>query len=420
MGSSRLPGKVLMPILKKPVLWHVYQRTKCARGIDLVVIATGDKKADDKIAKFCEMNDIPLFRGSENDVLDRYYKAAMQYKADFVVRITADCPLVDPELIDNLINDFMSGNYDYAGIAAGAGASILKVNKFPQGLDAEIFSFGALKTAWEKAKQPLEREHTTAYIWKRPKKFRIGAPQVPDVDYSMFRLTVDWPNDLKLIRAIYQKLYTKNKYFGFRDVIKLLELDPKLALINKKYLDKTTAGFWKQKLMSEFEHIKKPKFSNFKKLDAVVILAAEETDMAGETKQRVDEGLKIYKKTGKKCLFVYLGVKAGKDYFIDYVEDKIDLNRIMVLTNRKEASTKTQIKDFSKFLNDKGLTSIILVSSAYHLPRLQRYCKKFIDGKKYKLSYWPVGETGSQKLLVDKEISKIIRYAKKGDVSLAL
>jgi len=418
MGSSRLPGKVLMPILKKPVLWHVYQRTKRARGVDKVIVATSDKKADDKIAKFCEKNNMPLFRGPENDVLDRYFQAAKQYGADYIVRVTADCPLIDPGPLGRLIRNFMPGNYDYAGIAAGAGASVLKINKFPQGLDAEIFSFRALKAAWEKAKSPLEREHATSYIWTRPKEFRIGPPQVPKVDYSMYRLTVDWPDDLKLVRAIYEKLYTKNKYFGFRDVIKLLELDPKLALINKKYLDKTTAGFWKQKLMLEFEDIKKPKFVDLKKLDAVVVPAAEETKVEGETKQRIDEGLKIYKKTGKNCLFIYLGVKAGKDYFANYVKDKIDLKRRVALTSRNEASTKTQIRDFSRRLNEINAKSILFVSSAYHLPRLQRYCRKFIDAKKYKLFYWPVGSIKKQQDGIQKEINKIIRYAKKGDLSL--
>lgn len=421
MGSSRLPGKVLMPILKKPVLWHVYQRTKRAKRIDQVIIATSDKKADDKIAKFCETNNIPIFRGSESDVLDRYFQAAKKNKADYIVRVTADCPLIDSELVGKLIRNFTSGNYDYAGIAAGAGASTLNINRFPQGLDAEIFSFGALKTAWGNAKDPLEREHATAYIWKRPKKFRIGPPQVPDVDHSMYyRLTLDWPEDLKLIRIIYEKLYTQNKYFGFKDIINLLEIHPALAIINKKYLDKTTEGFWRQKLLSEFENIKKPKFTNIKKLDAVVVPAAEETKVEGETKQRIDEGLQIYKKTNNNCLFIYLGVKAGKDYFANYVKDKINLKRTVVLTSRNEASTKTQLKDFSKFLDDKNVKSILFVSSAYHLPRFQRYCKKFIVAKKYKLFYWPVGEIENQKVLIDREISKIIRYARKGDVSLIL
>lgn len=409
-----------MPVMGKPILWHVYQRTKQSRLVDEIVVATSNNKSDDKIAEFCRKNNIPLFRGSENDVLDRYYKAAKQYKAEYIVRVTADCPLVDPELVGRLIKDVLLEKYDYAGVAAGAGASTLKINKYPQGLDAEIFSIGVLKTAWDNAKDPLEREHATSYIWKRPKKFRIGPPQVPKVDYSMYRLTVDWPDDLKLIKAIYEKLYMRKNNFGFGDVIRLLETHPDLAKINKKYLDKTVEGFWRQKLASEFKNIKKPQHVNYKVLDAIVILAAEDTKIKGETKQRIDEGLKIYKQASNKCLFIFLGVKAGKQNFVKYLKNKIDPKKTVVLASRNEASTKTQIKDFSKILSELKIKHILFVSNTYHILRLKRYCNKFLAVKKNRLFYWPVGKIVNQKVFINKEISKIIRYSKKGDLSLFL
>lgn len=419
MGSSRLPGKVMMSIVGKPVLWHVVDRVKRAKLIDQVVVATSTNPKDKKIVEFCEKNNIEVFKGSENDVLDRYYQCAKKYHAKYIIRITSDCPLIDPKLIDRLIAKFFNEEADHMGIATGAGISFDKINKYPQGYDAAIFSFKALEKAWERAKDTVDREHVTVYIWQRPNDFKLGKPLTPPKDYSNYRLTVDWPEDLKLIRTIYEKLYIKNKHFMFQDVIKLLKLYPTFAIINKKYLDKTTERFWRQKLISEFENVKKPKLVNFIKLDAIVIPSAEETAVEGETKQRIDEGLKMFDKANNQCLFIYLGVKAGKNHFLNYVQDKIDPKRRLVIASRKEASTKTQIKDLSKFLKEKEVQSIIIVSSAYHLPRLKRYCNKYLD-KKYKLDFWPTGNVKRQKNSVEKELTKIIRYAKKGDFQLIL
>lgn len=417
MGSSRLPGKAMMPIIGKPVLWHVVDRVKRAKHIDQVVVATSMKPADKKIVDFCEKNNIEVFKGSENDVLDRYYQCAKKYHAKFIIRITSDCPLIDPKLIDRLIAKFFNEDADHMGIATGAGISFDKINRYPQGLDATIFSFKALGKAWRGAKDSIDREHVTVYIWQRPNDFKLGRPLTPLKDYSSYRLTVDWPEDLKMIRTIYEKLYIKNKHFGFRDVIKLLKDYPNLAVINKKYLDKTTESFWRQKLTSEFKNIKKPKHVIFKELDAVVVPSAEETEVEGETKQRTDEGLNIYKKANKNCLFIYMGVKAGKNHFINYVQDKIDPERRVVLASRNEASTKTQIKDLSKFLKDKNVGTILFVSSAYHLPRLRRYCAKYLSAK-CKLFFWPTGDIKKQAETVRLEMRKIIKYAKRNDLSL--
>lgn len=415
IGSSRLPGKVMMPIVGKPVLWHVVDRVKRAKLVDQVVVATSTNPKDKKIVEFCEKNNIEVFKGSENDVLDRYYQCAKKYHAKCVVRITSDCPLVDSKLIDQLIEKFFREKIDHKGIATGAGVSLDKINKYPQGFDAAILSFKALNKAWKRAKDPVDREHVTVYIWQRPNDFKLGKPLTPQKDYSNYRLTVDWSEDLKLIRTIYEKLYIQNKHFGFQDVIKFLKLYPNLAMINKKRLDKTTEGFWRQKLMAEFENVKKPKLVNFIKLDAIVVPSAEETAVEGETKQRIDEGLKMFNKASNQCLFIYLGVRAGKNHFINYARDKIDPEKRVVLASRNEASTKTQTKDLSRFLDKMLLKNILIVSHAYHIPRIKLYVNMFRN-KITRVHYWPVGKISKQSKQTVVEINKIIRYAKRGDL----
>src|SRR5208282_1417599 len=164
MGSSRLPGKSLAEIEGRPMLWHVIQRVKRASLVDRVVVATSTAPADDVIEKMCQENGVPCYRGSENNVLDRYYHAARAEKAAQVVRITADCPLIDPELIDQVVSRFQTGDLDYA--------SNTMVRTYPDGLDTEVFSFSALERAWHEAVKDSEREHVTPYL--RSDKFRTA------------------------------------------------------------------------------------------------------------------------------------------------------------------------------------------------------------------------------------------------------
>jgi len=174
MGSNRLPGKVLMPILGKPMLWHIVDRVCAVPSIDEVVVAVPMDRANEILRQFCNDNKIALFAGSENDVLDRYYRAAQRFEADPVIRITADCPLVDPPLIERLIQIFKTGKYDHIGVAAGAGAERIGRGRFPDGLDAECFGFSALDRAWRDATDPRDREHVTRYMWNNRKLFRCG------------------------------------------------------------------------------------------------------------------------------------------------------------------------------------------------------------------------------------------------------
>lgn len=225
MGSTRLPGKAMTDIFGKPMLWRVIERVKKAKKIDRVVVATTDKEEDQTIIKLAEKMGVESFAGSENDVLDRYYRAAKKYGAKIIVRITSDCPLIGPEIIDRAIKSFLESKVDY--LSTGR----LK-STFPEGLDTEVFSFYALEKAWREAKLPSEREHVTPYIWKNPRTFKIKTIK-NDRDLSYMRWTVDEEKDLNFVREIYKRLYKKNKIFRTENILNLLKKEPELMEINK-------------------------------------------------------------------------------------------------------------------------------------------------------------------------------------------
>ena len=233
MGSSRLPGKSLAEIEGRPMLWHVIQRVKRARLVDRVVVATSIAPADDAIEKMCRENDIPCHRGSENDVLDRFYAAARAEKASQVVRITADCPLIDPEVIDRVVRRFQRGDLDYASNAM--------VRSYPDGLDTEIFSFSALERAWHEASKTSEREHVTPYL--RSEKFRTANVENGSTSlYQHYRWTVDEAADLDFIRAVY-KAFREKESFGMKDVFELIEKTPGLEKMNSEIV--SNHGYYK-------------------------------------------------------------------------------------------------------------------------------------------------------------------------------
>jgi spore coat polysaccharide biosynthesis protein SpsF len=246
MGSSRLPGKVLMPILGKPVLWHIAQRLKQVEAIDQVIIATSLLKRDDPIADFCRHQDIACFRGHETDVLDRFYQAAKASGAEDLIRITGDCPLADPQLIHQLIHYYYDGGFEYCGVATGAGVANEGLRgRFPDGLDAEIFRFSALERTWKEADGVLYREHVTPYLWKHPDQFRNGVLRSKDKDYSQMRWTMDNAEDYDLIRNIYESLYPENPGFIMKDVLELMEKEPALFSRNQHFVGKEGyEAFW--------------------------------------------------------------------------------------------------------------------------------------------------------------------------------
>ncbi len=237
MGSKRLPGKVLKPILGKPMLYYIVERLHKVPGIAEVVVATSHALADQAILNFCWEHNFATYEGSETDVLDRFYRAAVVFAADPVVRITADCPFVDPKLVQDLLNLYMNGDYDHVGVATGAGAMFLDRGRFPDGMDAECFSFGALERAWREATYPLDREHVTPYIWRNKQLFRC-VNLTSEQDYSHLRWTVDWEADFQLVSEIYGALYRDDKPFLMDDILEYLTSHPELVAMNQDLVGK--------------------------------------------------------------------------------------------------------------------------------------------------------------------------------------
>ena len=256
MGSSRLPGKVLLDIAGKPMIQHVIERTQRARNLDSVTVATTTDTSDDPVAAFAISTGIPCTRGSLHDVLDRYYQAAKQHQAEFVVRITADCPLIDPDVIDQTVQ-LVTGNWllntDFAcnRLPPPFGRS------FPIGLDVEACTFTALERAWKESTETFHREHVMPYIYEgvsltdqspitnhlllssrtSPRSFKI-AQLHHTPDYGEQRWTVDTPEDLVFIREIFARLDGKPN-FNWYDVLEIVQKHPELTQINAGVRHKT-------------------------------------------------------------------------------------------------------------------------------------------------------------------------------------
>ena len=226
VSSSRLPGKVLKPLLGKPLLELQIERLRRARRLDRLVVATSTEAADDALESLCARLGVPCFRGSLHDVLDRFYRAAQPHAAEHIVRLTGDCPLADPELIDRLVEFHLAGGYDYA-------ANNFEPT-FPDGLDAEIFRAQALEESWREAVLPSHREHVTQFIVSQPARYRVGSFR-GEPDRRHLRWTVDEPEDFELIREIYEALYPAKANFSTADILRLIEERPSLATANVKY-----------------------------------------------------------------------------------------------------------------------------------------------------------------------------------------
>jgi spore coat polysaccharide biosynthesis protein SpsF len=227
MGSTRLPGKVVADIHGRPMLWYVVQRTRAAETLDEVVVATTTEPADNVIVAFCREHKVGCFRGSEQDVLDRYYQAARKHDAEAVVRITSDCPLIDPEVIDRTVRAFLDKQPDYASNSV--------VRTYPRGLDTEVMTFRALELAWHEARHPYQRAHVTPYIYENQGQFKILSV-TGDQDHSAYRWTVDTPEDLAFVRAVYARCEGEGSLLS--DVMRLLEREPELVEINRSVAQK--------------------------------------------------------------------------------------------------------------------------------------------------------------------------------------
>jgi spore coat polysaccharide biosynthesis protein SpsF len=230
MGSARLPGKVMMDLSGEPMLAHVVERVSRARTIDAVVVATTVNPDDDAIVDLCRNRGWHSYRGSEHDVLDRYHSAALEYEADMVVRITSDCPVIDPELVDYVVSEFvrLQPEIDYA-------SNTLDPHTYPRGLDTEILRFDVLEKVWGLAKEQPSREHVTLYIYRHPEMFRLHGVYGKE-DYSGRRWTVDTPEDLELIRLLFD--YFGNNTFSWRQILEVLETHPHWQAINSGIVQK--------------------------------------------------------------------------------------------------------------------------------------------------------------------------------------
>lgn len=216
MGSTRLPGKVLKPILNKPSLAHIIERAKHSKNLSNIVVATSTLQQDDVIADFCKDNKIDFFRGDERNVLKRFIDTAKHYNIETIMRLTADNPLVDPEIIDRAITLYREEKPDY-----------LRIEGFPDGLDVEIVTLESLIRIESTTKEEKYLEHVTLYIPKHPDEFKIVKLK-SEIDYSNLRFTMDTLEDYDRVLLLYNKLYDETPFFTFNDILRLFEADKEL------------------------------------------------------------------------------------------------------------------------------------------------------------------------------------------------
>lgn len=230
-GSTRLPGKSLLPLLGLPLFVQQVKRVQAASTAGKVVVATTTDKEDDAIEAICQQYEIDCFRGHPTDLLDRHYQAAKHFGATHVVKIPSDCPLIDPKVINDVIGYYgqHAEIFDFV--------SNLHPATWPDGNDVEIMSFNLLEQAWQSATKDYEREHTTPWIWDQPGKFRIGnVAMASGQDLSMtHRFTIDYKADYRFIEAVYAALYEKNPMFSCEDILQLLADQPGIFQINQEY-----------------------------------------------------------------------------------------------------------------------------------------------------------------------------------------
>ena len=216
MSSTRLPGKVMKDILGKPLLSFLLERLKQCQTIERVIIATTDSPKDKVIVEYAKNRGVAVFCGSENDVLDRYYQTAKVHQLDTIVRVTSDCPLLDPDVTDSVVKYF----YEHANLdLVNTGQS------YPEGFDTEVFSFTSLEKAWQAARLRSEREHVTSYIWNNRDQFKTKTLEYVR-DLSFLRFSVDEEADYEVVKLIMERLYRPGQLFKLADILKLYEQEP--------------------------------------------------------------------------------------------------------------------------------------------------------------------------------------------------
>ena len=222
MSSTRFPGKVTKLLSGTPMFAYQVNRVKKSKRLDKIVVATSNHSSDDEISHICKINGIECFRGDLKNVLKRYYDTALKYNADIIVRLTADCPLSDPNIIDDAVTLFINNNVDYV--------SNVQERSYPDGLDVEVFSFNVLEQIYHKSETTKDTEHVTSYIINHPEKFKQGCLHHCE-NLAHFRLTVDFPEDIYLIRKILNH-FQNNEDITYINVLSYLKENPNLSEIN--------------------------------------------------------------------------------------------------------------------------------------------------------------------------------------------
>lgn len=249
-GSTRLPNKIMRPLLGKSLLARMVERVNAAERVGTVVVATTIDPSDDPVAAVCAAEGFNCFRGDPLDLLDRHYQVGRRYEAGTVIKIPSDCPLIDPRIIDRVIGYYLDHRdlYDFV--------SNLHPATYPDGNDVEVMRMTALATAWREANRPLEREHTTPFIWENPDRFQIGnVAWETGLDYSKsHRWTIDYEEDYEFIRAVYESLYPDNPRFSLEDIISFLDDHPDITAINNRY----AGEYWYRHHWDELKTVSKP------------------------------------------------------------------------------------------------------------------------------------------------------------------
>lgn len=234
MGSTRLPGKMLLEVCGKPIIKIMLERMRLSKKIYRWVLATSDKPQDLKLAEIAKDVGFEHFCGNEYDLVDRLYHCAKEFDIKYIVRVCGDNPLLDPRIVDDTIKNFIvkRGNFDYF--------SNHHPPTFPDGQEVEIIPFRSIAIVWKEAKQPHEREHGTPYLWDQPERFKLGNYQYSGKNlYLDFRWTLDYPEDYEMIKAVFEELYPLKQDFGMDDILKLLQNRPDIADLNKIHRGKT-------------------------------------------------------------------------------------------------------------------------------------------------------------------------------------
>lgn len=223
VSSTRLPGKVLAKVLDKPLIGYCIERLQQSKRVGKIILATSTEKSDDQLVEYVQTLKVPVFRGSEADVLDRFYQAARPFQPETVIRVTGDCPLFDPAICDHVIDEFLKSKMDH--VQTGP--------TFAEGVDCEAFSFAALEKAWKEARLQSEREHVTLYFVNHPDKFKRMVLK-NSTDDSRYRMVVDEPEDLVVVKAVIEHFYGNNKQvkFNTKDVIRFLNSRPDIMTLN--------------------------------------------------------------------------------------------------------------------------------------------------------------------------------------------